>query len=370
MGLSNTSTERIAIICVLLICGASMTSCAVAVFPMVWPHMVVADLSWMRYFVTHLTIWRLPLECYIALLSSGLLVARNSHWRIVVMTLLFAGSLGSLRSNLYNLSLIVTTLASITGLCASCASIKSNASDYVLGLIGDVTRIRRTPASIWKLSTTVLAVAFVITYLHGAVIRRTSEEADNARLLEWYHDAKGTSYSTERMTLEIFTDYQCPACSRLVPQYLQLSTAIRGDAMQITLKDYPLDSACNDLYPQRGALPHLAACSAAYAARLVSREKPNDVHAFRTWLYENRARLNDEFIVQKLRTMGVDNPQRMFDPGVQQAVYSDLNEAKKHGITAIPSVVLNGVLLPAGISSEKLKILLESEVNDDDSVQR
>ena len=66
--------------------------------------------------------------------------------------------------------------------------------------------------------------------------------------------------------------------------------------------------------------------------------------------------------MQKLDDIGVDNPQDMFVPEIMQAVRADLRSANDYGISGVPSIVLNGVLLPPGLNPTKLKMLLELEM--------
>jgi len=121
------------------------------------------------------------------------------------------------------------------------------------------------------------------------------------------------------------------------------------------------------LNPSRGTLPHLAACSAAYAVRLIELEEPDKVNDLRKWLYANQTRLDNDIILQELGKMGVSNPQNMFDPQIKQTIRADLQYASNYGIRAVPSVVLNGALLPPGLNPAKLGMLIEYERGNGDA---
>ena len=52
----------------------------------------------------------------------------------------------------------------------------------------------------------------------------------------------------------------------------------------------------------------------------------------------------------------------MFDSEIKQEVRKDLQDARNYGISGVPSVVLNGVLLPPGLNPTQLEMLLEYEI--------
>jgi hypothetical protein len=99
---------------------------------------------------------------------------------------------------------------------------------------------------IWKIVAAILAVAFIINYTHNEIIRQSREEARDARLVEWYKDERNKAGASDGIDLKIFTDYLCPACSQLVPRYLETTLAAEYGIVQVRSLDYPLDAACND----------------------------------------------------------------------------------------------------------------------------
>jgi len=321
------------------------------------------SILWSKYFVTTQTIWRVPIEFYITIVAAVFLTARRSiHWSILLCTVLLSINLGMMFLNPRNTLLWITILTGVICLHNLSASFTGNLKTVGKELFNDIRRLRRKSASVWKLAAVIFAGAFVINYLHNTIIVQTSEEARDELFLKLYNNARAKLPKPDGIRLKIFTDYQCPACSQLVPKYLETATATGGGAIYVELRDFPLDSACNDLNPSRDTLPHPSACSAAYAVRLAERDAPDKVNDFRTWLYTSQTKLDDDVILQKLYEIGIHNPQDMFDPELKQMVRTDLQEAGKYGIKGIPSLVLNGVLLPPGLSLSRLEMLLNFEM--------
>ena len=363
MNLSKTALCRIITACALIICVAGIVGGMISILPVFGLRSPGSNVSWVRYFVTNQHIWRVPIEFYLAATAVVLLTTRRSiHWSMLLCTVLFAVNLGMIRHNPRDILLWIMILSSVIGLYALNAAFAGTLKTFGLEFIDDIRHIRRKSASAWKLSVVVLAGAFVINYLHDEIIMRSSEDARDERLLKQYRNARAKSTEPGVVRLEIFTDYQCPACSQLTPKYLETAAAAGGGAVLMELRDFPLDSTCNDDISREKPSPHPAACVAAYAVRLTERDVPDNVHGLRAWLYANRTALNDDVIRQRLKETGVNNPEDMFDSEITQSVQADIQAAKNYGIGAVPFVVLNGVLLPPGLNPSKLGMLLEYEI--------
>jgi predicted DsbA family dithiol-disulfide isomerase len=363
MSLSKTASRRIITTCALIICAAGIAGGAISIMPMLGLRSPGSNVSWVRYFAANQSIWRVPVEFYMAMAAGILLTVRRSiHWSMLLCTVLFAISLWVIRHNSRDVLLWIIILLSVVGLYALNAAFAGTLKTFGREFIDDIMYIRQRSASVWKLAVVLLAGVFVINYLHGEIIRHASEDAKDERLLKQYRDARAESVEPGVIRLEIFTDYQCPACSQLTPKYLETAEAVGGAAILVELRDYPLDSACNNNLSREKPSMHPAACVAAYAVRLAEREMPDKAADLRAWLYANRTELDNDVIQQKLIEAGVNNPHDMFDSAITQAVRADIQAAKSYGIGAVPFVVLNGVLLPPGLNPSKLEMLLEYEM--------
>ena len=363
MSLSRTTSCRITTICALIICVVGIACGVISILPVLGWRSPESNASGFRYFVTNQNIWRVPVEFYMAIAAVVLLTARRSiHWSMLLCTFLFAINLWMIRHNPRDILLWITMLSSVIGLYALNAAFTGTLKTFGREFIDDIRHIRQRSAAVWRVAVVAFAGAFVINFLHGEIIRYASEDARDERLLKQYRTTRAESIEPGTIKLEIFTDYQCPACSQLTPKYLDTAEATGGGTIIVELRDFPLDSACNDNISREKPSMHPVACSAAYAVRLTERDVPSKVNDLRAWLYANRTELNDDVIRQKLSETGINNTEDMFDSEIMQTVRADIQKAKTYGIGAVPFVVLNGVLLPPGLNPSKLEMLLEYEM--------
>src|SRR5207302_3348753 len=87
-----------------------------------------------------------------------------------------------------------------------------------------------------------------------------------------------------------FNDYQCPPCRQSYLGYKGIFAKYEAEhpgAVRLVLKDFPLDSECNQSVRSTG--PHPAACEAAVAVRLARAH--NRVEAMEEWLFANQPML-------------------------------------------------------------------------------
>ena len=82
-----------------------------------------------------------------------------------------------------------------------------------------------------------------------------------------------------------FNDFQCPACAKSHTAYKPILAKYEAQdpgAVQVVLKDYPLNSTCNP----NSSMLHAAACDAAVAVRLA--REHNRGEAMEEWLYTHQ----------------------------------------------------------------------------------
>lgn len=135
-----------------------------------------------------------------------------------------------------------------------------------------------------------------------------------------------------RVTLTVFTDYQCPYCSRSFPSYEQLLKKYPND-VNVVLKHYPLERI------------HKFAKQAAIAA--LAAEKQGKYMEFSEIMFKNYRQLKDgEEVLQKLAgEAGLDleklNQDRK-DSAFEQQLKQDQQLARKAGVRGVPSLFING----------------------------
>lgn len=134
------------------------------------------------------------------------------------------------------------------------------------------------------------------------------------------------------VTITVFSDFQCPYCSRLVP-FIDAVVAQNPDKVRVVFKQFPLRM-------HNFALP---AAMASLAARDQGKFWP--MHDL---LFDNSSQLSDEKIRSIAQQVGLDlarfdkdrNAQRLRDE-----VQRDQRLGQEAGVQGTPSVFINGKLL-------------------------
>jgi predicted DsbA family dithiol-disulfide isomerase len=143
--------------------------------------------------------------------------------------------------------------------------------------------------------------------------------------------------------VDMFVDYQCPACPCKTRRVQAQAREAFGDDVEIAIRHFPLSSACN---PAVSDDRHPLACDAARAAE-AARLQGDDV-AFRTvheYFLANKNRLGPELFREAARTAGLDVPRMLADmesAAVEKAIERDVVIATRAGVSATPAIFLNG----------------------------
>ena len=134
------------------------------------------------------------------------------------------------------------------------------------------------------------------------------------------------------VTLTVFSDFQCPYCSRLVP-FVDEVLAKNPDKVRIVFKQFPLRM-------HNFALP---AALASLAARDQGKFWP--MHDL---LFANSSQLSDEKIRSFAQQVGLDLARfdkDRNDKRLRDEVQRDLELGQKAGVQGTPTVFINGKLL-------------------------
>ena len=151
-----------------------------------------------------------------------------------------------------------------------------------------------------------------------------------------------------------FNDYQCPACAQthLVydPVFAKYETSHPG-SVRLVIRDFPLDSDCNDSSPNG---PHDAACDAAVAVRLARRIGDPEARRMEEWLYGNQEVMSRETIVTALAEIaGVDGGEFEARRGdLIGEVQADIAVGVALPVEATPTFVVNGVVLKGRLAPQ------------------
>jgi uncharacterized membrane protein/protein-disulfide isomerase len=138
-----------------------------------------------------------------------------------------------------------------------------------------------------------------------------------------------------------FNDYQCPPCRQSFMEYKNIWTKWESSnpgAVRLVLKDFPLDSECNNNVTQS---IHPSGCEAAVGARL-ARER-NRITQFEDWVFANQPTLTPDAVKRAAREVGdVPNFDERYQSVLEQ-VKADIAYGKTLGVRSTPTFFINGV---------------------------
>lgn len=144
-----------------------------------------------------------------------------------------------------------------------------------------------------------------------------------------------------------FNDYQCPPCRQSFMEYKSIWSkweASNPGEVKLVLKDFPLDSECNNNVTQS---LHPSGCEAAVAARL-SRER-NRISQFEDWVFTNQPTLTPEAVQRAAKDVGdVPNFEARYQTVLEQ-VKADIAYGRTLGVRSTPTFFINGVKIEGAL---------------------
>jgi len=148
--------------------------------------------------------------------------------------------------------------------------------------------------------------------------------------------------------LVLFSDFQCPYCSRIAP-ILEDIVAFNGDDIKLVFKNFPLNS-------------HKLAFGAATAAMAA-----NDTGKF--WQFHNQLQaqyntMTAQSILEIAESLGFEVDafqQKMADPTIANKIRQDMQDGVKAGVKGVPALFINGKL-NNGRTFEDIQLSIEQEL--------
>ena len=137
--------------------------------------------------------------------------------------------------------------------------------------------------------------------------------------------------ATAPVTVVMFSDFQCPACSATHP-VLQKVLAEYGDKVRFVVRDFPLTTLHPNAY--RAAL-------AAYAANAQGK-----FFEYTDILYKNQSALDTESLSKYAASLGLNVKRFELDLSSENAaaaVKKDMADGTSYGITGTPTIFINGI---------------------------
>lgn len=169
-----------------------------------------------------------------------------------------------------------------------------------------------------------------------------------------------------KVTLVVFSDFECPFCRHAALHLKPLLYEFKNE-IRFIFQSYPLDQSCND--NMTGAL-HQNACMAALAAHCA--QKQGIFWAFHDAVFKNQAIFHEgkekvmAFFVQfgekeggwtkEVLSQCMDNPETM------KILKSDIANANKSYITGTPTLLLNNRRLKNWVHPEVFRAILKEEI--------
>lgn len=157
-----------------------------------------------------------------------------------------------------------------------------------------------------------------------------------------------------------FNDFQCPPCRNSHVAYkpiLSKFLAERAGDVRYVLRDYPLETECNDNVPQS---IHPAACEAAVAVRLARTHNREDQMV--EWIFANQPSLTPEFVKQGARDVGQVTDFDAKYASTLESVKSDIAVGKALGVSATPTFFINGTKIDGALSPQYFQQAIEYEL--------
>lgn len=133
------------------------------------------------------------------------------------------------------------------------------------------------------------------------------------------------------VTVVMFSDFQCPACSATHP-VLQKVMAEYGDKIHFVVRDFPLTT----LHPNA-----FRAALAAYAANAQGK-----FFEYTDLLYKNQSALDDASLSKYAASLGLNVKRFELDLSSENAaaaVKRDMADGEAYGITGTPTIFINGI---------------------------
>ncbi len=155
--------------------------------------------------------------------------------------------------------------------------------------------------------------------------------------------------ATAPVTFVEFADYECPYCSKVHPQIMQLQKEF-PDKVSIVFKDFPLQM-------------HAHAKKAAEAARCAAAQ--NKFWEYHSALFENKQLEVPQLKKQAREIAGIDGPRfdKCLDSGEQSAaVAKDLTEGMSLGLNATPSFFVNGHFFTGAVDYNTMRDMVTQQL--------
>lgn len=201
-----------------------------------------------------------------------------------------------------------------------------------------------------------VAFVCVITFSHFAFEKKTSLSTTTITIKG--DDMKSSGNPNAKVTMTIFSDFQCPACKHAADVLKAFESTNDASQVRVVYKFFPLDPSCNKGVPYG---QHLMACDAAKASVCAGQQQK--FWRFHDKLFENQQSLYEKKLFQLAEEENLDMEKfeacfRSED--AKNEVVKDADEGALIPIQATPTIFFNGKKFEGQVSLEGIKSAIDS----------
>jgi protein-disulfide isomerase len=163
-----------------------------------------------------------------------------------------------------------------------------------------------------------------------------------------------------------FSDFQCPYCRQAyvsLKPIIDKYNAVVPNTVRLVLKDFPLDSKCNNGVQNGG--PHPFACEAAVAVRLAKAKGREQ--ALEDYLFANQQDFSSENIRKWAREIGQVTDFDAKYPSTIEEVKGDISFGHTLQVGATPTMFINGVKVAGVLAPQYLDQAIAIELQRADA---
>lgn len=228
----------------------------------------------------------------------------------------------------------------------------------------------------WKVIAILVCVLFVVSLgwqyfvVNSLQLKYSDLEAKSAPAIAFYdqqikasqpppapspEDVKAgnspfTGNENAKATLIIFTDYQCPYCSKMHESTNAARKAFSNSDLRIVYRNFPLSGHAQ-------ALP--AAKAAAAAA------KQGKFWEMAALLFKNQTALSDDTFLEFAKQLKLNISQFQEDmksAAIEEAIKQDQADGTAYGVTGTPAAFLNGVQIGGALEASALEAKIKEKL--------
>jgi protein-disulfide isomerase len=252
----------------------------------------------------------------------------------------------------------------------------SNVDDRIgllRSLLGDwrLMTSRSGVLATWVLS--LAAAALVVQYL-SLTAAATGPDQRSSQLIRWYTSKPRVESKSlveaGKVRVVVFSDYECPSCSMLVPEYQKITDRYRGygrHEVELVTKDFPLNADCNAAVQTR---MHPVACTAAAAVHFIRRTLGDDqAKVLSGLLYRKHGQLSKAEIERHIDSLGLTARFQQEHATDEEAVRQDARLGDQIGVNGTPSAFIDGRLV-RNLTPQALETILDYHLGTNVGLQK